>query len=207
MVRLDADDYQVLLSGPDNFRLDVWPAYKSNRAGTPKPVLHSALKAHLRENHGAYHEGRLEADDLMGILASEPSQDERIMVSADKDMLTIPGLLFNPNKPLEGIKRTSQVTADKWHYWQTVVGDQTDGYPGIPGVGPKGAEALFKSRPEGQDPWFVIIDEYRRRGLPDEFALSQARLARILRHGDYDWNSKEIKLWEPPMPQGDPTGP
>jgi len=27
--------------------------------------------------------------------------------------------------------------------------------------------------------------------------LVQARCARILRHGEYDWETKEVKLWTP----------
>ena len=36
----------------------------------------------------------LEADDVLGILATEPSNEERIIVSIDKDLYQIPGQGF-----------------------------------------------------------------------------------------------------------------
>jgi DNA polymerase-1 len=75
---------------------------------------------------------------------------------------------------------------------QTLTGDKTDGYPGLEGIGPVKADKILK---EGT--YEEVLQAYRNAGFNDEFALSQARCARILRHGEYDWATKEIKLWNP----------
>ena len=42
----------------------------------------------------------LEADDVLGILATEPSNEERIIVSIDKDLYQIPAKVSKDGKTL-----------------------------------------------------------------------------------------------------------
>ena len=72
-------------------------------------------------------------------------------------------------------------------------GDPTDGFPGLPGFGPKKAEALFKSH---RASWSTVEAAYINAGLTKEDALTQARLARILRWSDWDAKNNTYKLWE-----------
>ncbi|NIW82658.1 MAG: phage exonuclease, partial [Thermoplasmata archaeon] len=59
------------------------------------------------------------------------------MVSNDKDLMTIPGKLY---RPMNDERLTiTKVEADRFWMKQTLMGDKTDGYDGIPGVGPKTA--------------------------------------------------------------------
>ena len=74
---------------------------------------------------------QLEADDAMGIYATKLTGN--IIVSPDKDMKQIPGKLYN----LEDTITITPEEGAKWHLIQTLAGDQTDGYSGVPGIGVK----------------------------------------------------------------------
>ena len=82
--------------------------------------------------------------------------------------------------------------ADRTHLTQALTGDITDGYSGCPGIGPKTAIKVLK---EGD--WIEVVAAYEKVGLTEEDALIQARVARILRHGEYNKKTKEVKLWTP----------
>jgi DNA polymerase-1 len=140
------------------------------------------------------HEG-IEADDVMGILATKPGNEGRtIIVSDDKDMRSIPGKLWRENgDPEREVIEITEAEADRYHLYQTLVGDQSDNYPGCPGIGPKKAEGVLK----GDNPWAAIVAAYTKAGLTEEDALVQARVARILRWSDWCHETKQPKLWSP----------
>lgn len=185
------------LSDSDNFRKALLPTYKANRP--VKPVLVAPLKEWLRANTRCYQKPTLEGDDVLGILATHPTliKGPKIMVSIDKDMKTIPGTIYNPGR--DTLDTVSPEEADYWHMFQTITGDPTDNYKGCPGVGPKGADkALQEAVDQGRPLWEAVVDTYARKGLTEGDALVQARVARILRHTDYNFKTKEPRLWEPP---------
>lgn len=191
--RLDASHADVCLSCPTGhyFRHDIYPDYKNPRKKNRKPLILKTLKEHLIEEWGATHEDNLEADDLLGLL-QEPD-GSTIIVSIDKDMLTIPGLVYNPSDPNAELKDINLEEADYNHLYQTLVGDSTDNYGGCPGVGPVGADkALAKGAT-----WDTVMKQFQKKSISEEDALVQARLARILRKGEYDFDKKEVKLWTP----------
>lgn len=197
---LEADDVVVVLSDSANWRMKVYPLYKSNRADTRKPMLVAPLRAHMLDRWNAFVRPNLEGDDVLGILATgNKIKGEKIIVSIDKDMKTIPGLLYNNRKPAEGIVEISEATADNWHYLQTLMGDTTDGYPGCPGVGKVKAAAILErgAGAKEADVWAAIVVAYEKAGLTEADALIQARVARICRATDYDFKKKEVKLWTP----------
>ena len=130
----------------------------------------------------------LEADDAMGIYATQ--HPGNIIVSPDKDMKQIPGKLYN----LEDTITITPKEGAKWHLIQTLAGDQTDGYSGVPGIGVKRAETLFNK--EGYS-WSTVVKAFTDKGLTEEDALLNARLARILTIEDYDTEQQEPKLWTP----------
>lgn len=226
--RLEVDDLIVVLSDDfSSFRKDrIDPTYKAVRNDVDRPVHLYDIKDYLAETYTTERWTALEADDVMGIIATDPNRtDERIIASADKDMQTIPGLLYRPQenegkaKPV--IRRISVAEADRFHLYQTIVGDTVDGYPGLPGAGPVAAERLldgygwesyehvFKSGPRKGlpdlrwrelwlSPWPAIVSAYKKAGLTEADAIKQARLARILRYEDYDRGTP--LLWNPPKP-------
>ena len=85
----NADDYKVFLSGKSNFRLEVDPLYKANRAGMKKPLLLQAARDYLEIVHNAIVSDGVEADDLVCIeqTALFNEEIESCIAGIDKDLL------------------------------------------------------------------------------------------------------------------------
>lgn len=198
----------ICLSDDDvNWRNTVLPSYKQHRKTSVRPELLYPLKAFLFENWRSYRKPTLEGDDVMGILSTHPKllKGEKIIVSIDKDMQTIPGLLYNPDKDNEP-QLISEAYADYFHMYQTVMGDATDGYKGCPGIGEVKAAKLLQSAIDAAEAgacdvnvcmWDAVVEAYELAGLTEEDALVQARVARICRHTEYNFKKREVKLWLP----------
>jgi len=184
-----ADDFIFCFSDKDNFRKDIDSNYKSNRKGKRKPVCYKSLKQWITDEYKTETWDRLEADDVMGIMAtSDMLAGEKVIVSEDKDLKTIPGLLWRSGEMLN----ISQEEADYNHLYQTLVGDATDGYPGLRGVGDKRATELLKT-----PTWETVVKAFEKAGQTEADALVQARLARILRASDYNFEFDQPIIWSP----------
>lgn len=126
----EAKDYQCFLSGEDNFRYLLYPEYKGNRIGKPKPIHLEAIREHIVR----YHSGKIingrEADDELCIEHAARGEGS-IIASIDKDLLQSPGWHFNFVKevvtyvtPLDGLRA---------FYTQVIAGDGADNIPSYDG--------------------------------------------------------------------------
>ena len=212
---LKASKVIICLSDPKvNFRKELNPTYKSNRKSVERPELLEWAKDYMAEEYQSFIRPRLEADDVMGILATSGDQfvsGNKIMVSEDKDMRTIPGQLYNPNQPQLGVIEISELEANQFHMWQTIVGDATDGYSGCPGIGTSGSytedDWSYGARGFGyphavleadtEDLWDIVVEAYASKGFTEEDAILQARMAHILWASSYNFKKKTIRLWQP----------
>lgn len=174
------------LSGDSLYRKDVAPYYKANRKGTRKPMLLNFAKKYLADNYNGKVEDKLEADDLLGILGS--ADKNTVIWSADKDLLTIPAYHLLDGKVVEIDKEE----ADYHFYVQSLTGDSTDNYKGCPTVGAVKAERILNQHGAS---WETVVSTFEKHGLSEEVAVENARLARILRDGEYNFKTKEVKLW------------
>lgn len=205
--KTEATEVTLAWSDSSNWRKDVYPMYKSNRSTTRKPMLLKFIREWAMSQYFSVSTPTLEGDDVMGILATDPSLSGKyIICTIDKDLKCIPGVHYN-----FGDDTTFEINthdANKWHMYQTLTGDSTDGYPGCAGIGPKTAEKILTAALEEGTPWARtddlvnlfwkhVVKAYEKAGLTEEFALSQARIARILRHSDFDKTNNEVKLWTP----------
>lgn len=191
-------DFLITLSGKGNFRKQVVDeTYKSNRSDTRKPMLLPVVREWLVSEYNAVIWENLEADDVMGILATRNPDD--IIVSEDKDMRTIPCKLWNHKE--QRIETITEEQADYNFMTQTLTGDVVDGYSGCPKVGPKTAEKILHTAEDRTIEWMweQVVKAYSKAGLGEEYATKQAWLARILRNTDYD---EGVKLWTPPTISG-----
>lgn len=174
------DDFVVCMSLGKSFRYEAYPEYKSNRT-QEKPRGTDEAKAYLRDGFPIREYGGLEADDIMGIMATEPQDHEvRIIVSTDKDMLQIPAWQYNPDKDRFPHKPTVE-QADAFLDLQMHCGDPGDGYPGVPGIG------IAK-----YEKWLQKSDGclFEEKGLSLEYRESMRVCAEILRWDSRpkDWN-------------------
>lgn len=195
--RSGCDGHVVLLTGSLNFRKLVDPTYKMNRADNVKPVALRFAREYLLNEYRARMVDGLEADDLIGLMLTGSMTDGRgVSVSIDKDLRTVPGLHFNPTKDNQVVSVTP-TEAD--HLWmlQTLTGDPVDGYKGAVGVGPAKAAKLLPKALSVTALWPTVVGGFIKVGMTREDALTTARLARILRTGDYDKDAKEVQLWHP----------
>ena len=195
---LNPDKMIFALSDKANFRMDVLPTYKSNRKATKKPLLLPVIREYLIEHYDTFQRPKLEGDDVLGILATSKRiiQGDKIIVSIDKDMKTIPSKFIH--RPEDGILDITVEEADRYHMYQTLIGDTTDGYKGCPSVGPvKADKILDQAEADGVPLWDAVCATYEKAGLDVDDALQQARVARILRVSDYDFKNKEVILWTP----------
>lgn len=188
-----------------SFRYSLYKDYKANRTAE-KPTLHNFVADRLKEEFPSVVIPGLEGDDVLGIMATSGEIDA-VVVSTDKDAWSIPSRVLFPNKG-RTIHKVSTLVADKNWMLQTLIGDATDGYKGAPGVGPVTARQLLASAGSLHEMWSIVEKAYREAkanakktpALIRTEAITQARLARILRTGDYNKDTGEVKLWHPQTP-------
>ena len=186
------DEIILYFSSTENFRKKICGDYKGHR-NRRKPLGYRRLVNHCRENYNFVCRKGLEADDSIGIDATNPKYAslDNIVVSPDKDMKQIPGILWNLTDEVEEITKED---GDTWHLIQSLAGDPTDGYSGCPGIGVKRALDLLNKH---DSKWEAICQAFKERGLSDDDALLNARLAKILQHENYDYDREEPILWTP----------
>ena len=198
---LDETPIVLAFSDPSRkyFRHKLLPSYKAHRQKREGPMLVGYLKKKMAAKYTTYCIKDLEADDILGILATDEFliKEDCVMVSVDKDLRTIPGRHYNPSKPDEGIVFVNDYLGDYNHLFQTLTGDSSDGYTGCPGVGPVRAAKMDLSG-DPKAAWSSVVDAYIKGGKTEEDALIQARVSRILRAENYSFKTKEITLWNPP---------
>ena len=190
--KLNVDTMYMCLSSRNNYRKTLYEPYKSGRKKTRKPVGHKAVIDWCHDAYNTITQDTLEADDIMGILATDPdAKGKRIIVSDDKDMKTIPGQLYRPGE--DELFTIHAKEADENFYIQTLTGDTTDGYPGLVGVGPVKAKRILGERPD----WMLVRNAYLKAGYTLEDLLAQARCARICRYSDWDFTNEKVIPWSP----------
>lgn len=203
LLDLFPDGQPVLCFGDRaSFRYGVWPAYKANRKKLRKPAGYRELVAWVEAvaPTRGWEIGRLadvEGDDVLGLLA-KPGD---VICSWDKDLLSVPGLHCRREEVIE----VSLEDADRAFFTQVLTGDATDGYPGCPTYGPKTAEKALAGWHTEADFWREVVNAYVLKGphctreAAEALALQQARCARILRAGEYDYETNTPRLWNPPV--------
>jgi len=189
----NGDEITMVFSDRYTFRHEINPLYKAHRREKRTPLGLGALRDWASDEWNTIHVERLEADDALGIIGSA-NPDGAIIVSGDKDFATVPCTWYNFLK--DDLRRVTEEEADFQHLVQTLAGDATDGYFGVPRIGLKTAEKILNK--DGVE-WQTVVNTFEKAGMTEEDALLNARMAFILRTGYYDNKTKEITLWTPPQ--------
>lgn len=196
----DSEEAVMAFSDPaSNYRKSVYGKYKTNRVAARKPLGYYKAREWMESEWLSITWPTCEADDVMGALGER----FHIVVSSDKDMLTVPGTYYSPyHRKFRG---ASSMQAEFNFLLQTLTGDATDGYPGAAGVGPVKAKAILAEFSDGDgmihpdrvgEAWELGVVPAFARAKPKRDPLVQARCARILRPGEA--SEKHVTLWEPP---------
>jgi len=195
----------LAFSSSPNFRYSVLPTYKHNRKDVAKPIHLQALRDYALATYPSKVKPQLEGDDVMGILMTL-HPNKYLCASIDKDMKQIPGKHYNWKH--EEFFEVSEQEGDLWFFKQVLMGDPGDGYGGCPGIGKAKVEKIIKDILDEHTPWAgretlnkdlwcTVVKHYMLKGLHEEDALQQARVARILRSTEWDSKNHKHKLWEP----------
>jgi DNA polymerase-1 len=196
--KANVKEYVLALSGDSNFRKDFYPDYKAQRRSMRKPLGFKDFKLWVHKEYTPVVKPNIEADDVMGILATKPGADY-IIWSIDKDLMQIPGKHLIDDE----IVNVSAYDGDYWHLTQTLLGDTTDNYPGCPGIGKAKAEQFLPRYDKDNMPytlgewWSRVVALFVKAGLTKDDALIQARLARILQYPNWESNKQLPILWSP----------
>ena len=178
-----------------------------NRKATPKPLCYLELRTELEKRFDHISIDWLEGDDVLGLVSKRIPNS--VIVSIDKDLYTIPDVDYLRPNTMAWPCYTSLDFANHFWLYQVLMGDSVDGYRGCEGIGPKKATAILSPFMEigidddGQSThkfdfdgaWEAVKDTYRSKGQTNW--LEQARVARILRDGDYCSKTKRVRLFNP----------
>lgn len=193
-----ADEFEIFLTGPNNFRYDVYPEYKANRDDADDPRYRQYLKDYLISLKATVSDG-CEADDLMGV-AQCTADTDTVIVSLDKDMLTIPGMHYSweisggkPEKrwtkPAIWTNQT-EIEALRWFYTQVITGDVTDNIKGIPGRGKAFARDLLTGLETEKEMFDAVREAYDH----DDSFIMNARCIYIWKKPNDDWRETFNRL-------------
>lgn len=158
-IRATVDHVVCCLDAPPYRRKDILPSYKGHREKPADDEVNQKRWLLGRLEADGYSIARVkgyEADDLLATLALAYAElcDDVRLISADKDVaacvtdkvrMYVPAVGDRPSEirgPAE-IKAKFGVEPKDMPLWLALVGDSSDGIPGVPSVGPKKAAAII----------------------------------------------------------------
>ena len=180
------------VKGP-TFRHDAYDGYKATRKATPDALIPQIpyIKEIVRgfaipvlEQQG------IEADDIIGTIARRQAAAgmDVVIVSGDKDMMQLvsPRILMvdtmkEKTYDIEAVKERFGVGPEQVVEILGLMGDTSDNIPGVPGIGPKGAQRLIEQ--------FGSIDAILAH--PEKIHNAKIREA-VLQHADQAKMSREL---------------
>ena len=187
-------DIVMCFTSYPTFRHEIFPEYKIHRIGKRKPLALRSVIYNCKKIYDCVSYPNLEGDDVLGLLATNGKYKNPIIVSVDKDMRTIPCKLI----AAEEVEHITEKKANRHWFEMSIAGDSTDGIVGVKGTGMVTATKLLADTPDTIDAlWSKVAETYTKKGYTLADAILNARLTRILREGDYDYNTGEVKLWQP----------
>ncbi len=155
----NSDYYCGFITKGKCFRYDINPSYKANRKYLNPPKYLNEVKEYLQSAHNfTYLEG-YEADDLLLSFERQYSHFKSILVSPDKDILTIGKSVYNPR--LNAYSENGPYNAAEAFWRSMVVGDPADGIKGIPGKGKAYFDKIIykwtNSDNYERDKWYTLV--------------------------------------------------
>ena len=190
----DKHDVVMCFTSYPTFRHEIFPEYKMNRIGKRKPLALKHTIEIIKQEYECVSYPNLEGDDVLGLLATNGQYKNPIIVSVDKDMKTIPCKLIRDDE----ILHITEKKANRHWFEMSLAGDSGDNIYGIKGMGMVTASKTLADTPDTTDAlWSKVQETYTKKGYTIADAILNARLTRILRDGDYNFQTGEVKLWQP----------
>jgi len=188
-----APDYQVFLTGSNNFRFKYNPEYKANRKDSVKPEWLEQCREHLVVKWNAQVSDGCEADDLMSIAQSR-NPEHTIICTIDKDLLQVPGDHYNFVK--QEFQIITPLTGMFNFYWQFIMGDKSDNVFGFDGL-------ARQKMPQKMEWMMTELQEACLKGEVEAFKWVRVQYdddERLLMNGRMLWMQREPEqIWEFPI--------
>ncbi len=199
--------------GGQNFRKEIYSAYKANRAGMPDdlfqqlPILHELLAL---MNVSVVEKAGVEADDIIGTVTAAFKGDS-FVVSGDRDMFQLVAdnitVLFTKRGVTEvetitpeTLKNNYNLTPRQVIDYKALRGDTSDNIPGVRGVGEKTAMQLLAKYPDIETLYQHVDEEKEalREKLVNgkDMAFVSKKLATIITDADVNFNLDNCGLYE-----------
>jgi 5'-3' exonuclease len=189
----------------ESFRNDLWAGYKTGDGIDPalKAQFHPLEEALAAMGVAVWPMTDLEADDALASAATLASQDARVekvcIWTPDKDL----GQCVRDDRVVQvdrkskqirnadGVRAKFGVSPELIPDYLALVGDSSDGYPGMSGIGPKGAASLIAR--------YGRIEDFPPEALGDrrDLALLFKKLATLRTDAHLFSNVDEIE-WRGP---------
>jgi len=156
-------DYVVVCfdRGAPTFRMNMYAGYHAHRPKMADDFVPQVVMVHEileKMNVRIFELDGYEADDLIGTIAKKAVDDfneEVVIVTGDRDLLQLVNGHVKVLMPLNGFTKTAlfdeQAVEEKYGVhpkqfvdYKALIGDASDGYPGVTGIGPKTAAKLLQ---------------------------------------------------------------
>src|SRR3984893_18661708 len=142
----------------ESFRNDLWSGYKTGAGIEPalRAQFHPLEDAIAAMGVAVWPMIELEADDALASAAAAAARDTRVQKvciwTPDKDLaqcvredrVVQVDRKSNTIRDADGVRKKFGVSPPRIPDYLALVGDSADGYPGIAGIGPKGAASLIE---------------------------------------------------------------
>lgn len=196
------------------FRNKLYIGYQHKRPKTDIELINQIKRVHQvveTLNIPIFEVPGFEADDVIGTLAKKASQKnvQTIIFTGDRDIMQLVTNKVKVYSPIRGLSNTELFDKKKvkkllgvWPKqiidYKALVGDSSDNYPGVPGIGPITAVQLLK---EYKD--FKTIYQNIKKLKPNtakklsegrQSALLSRRLAKIVTNVPVKLNLKDCKI-------------
>ena len=197
MEKLDVKRMAVVCDSTESsLRCAIYPQYKADRK--PHTPVFAAQAPRffdaLRDiSVAVVHVPCYEADDLIATLNGQEPNTPYVIVSSDKDLLGCLGEWTRYFDPMKGIEVTREDVVAKFgikpsemYDYLGLVGDTSDGIPGVPSIGAKSAAAILHD--------FGTLDDLYdpQRATAFEESIGKAKRAKLLEHKGQAFLSRQL---------------
>lgn len=195
------------------FRKKEFKDYQAHRPEVDKgliPQFDKAKKMVRAFNIPVYEKAGFEADDVIGTIAKKTRVDEVVIVTGDRDILQLVDKRIKVYLPIKGlsvaelmdekkVKQKMGVLPKRVVDYKGLVGDPSDNYKGVLGIGPKTAEKLLEEYGSFKGIYKNIekIDEKISSKLLEhkDSADMSYKLAKIITDVDIKYDIKDMHNW------------
>lgn len=198
------------------FRKQQYKEYQAHRPEIDDDLIPQFKKARLvakAMDIPVYDKAGFEADDVIGTLAKQAVKDidEVVIVTGDRDILQLIDDKVKVYLPIKGlsnsllmgekeVKEKMGVSAKQIVDYKALVGDPSDNYKGVAGIGPKTTEKLLKEYKSFKAIYKNLkkIDERTRKKLDEgkESGEISYKLARIVTNVPVKLSIEKVGKWK-----------